>query len=183
MACRNTTTSYGSVTKLFHWIIATLIILMLIIGLVMSNLDKSPFRTWLYQLHKSIGLTILFLMVLRLLWRWVNPTPAHPSNMPKLESYAAHGLHYVLYIAIFIMASAGWTISTAGGHVTSFWWLINMSAPGIPKNHGLKEFAETVHLVLAWTITGLLIIHIAAAIKNHVKNKNDVLIKMMPSKK
>ena len=179
MPIRNTQESWGSLTRVFHWLIALLVLIMLLLGASMEEFAK-PTRSILMQIHKSIGLTVFLLMILRLCWRLINPTPHLPLTTPRWQKRAARGSHALLYFALIFMPLSGWIMSTAGGHTTRFWWLFVIKASWIPESKTLSHFASDIHLLLAWTITGLLIIHIGAALKHHFVDKDGVINRMMP---
>lgn len=180
MPARNTHDSYGSVAKLFHWVISLLIIGMLIVGTSFSFIDKGPFKMALYTAHKSTGLTILILMVLRLLWRWANPTPKLPDSVPSWQRKLAHLSHFLLYLCVILIILAGWIMSTAAGHPPNFWWMGHISLPLIPKSKQLASIASDFHTGLAWTLLVLIIIHVCGALKHHFIYKDNVLKRMAP---
>lgn len=182
MPIHNTETHYGSVSKWFHWIVALLIIGMLALGTSFDFISDKPTRLVLIQFHKTIGVTILFLMILRYLWRFMNPRPALPHTIPCWQRFASHVSHHLLYLTTFAMTLSGWIMSTAAGYSVNFWWIANITFPGIPKSEYLDELMGDIHLILAWVVFGLLIIHVLAAIKHHVIHKDDTLRRMMPSR-
>lgn len=179
---KNTSTTYGSVAKTFHWIIAILIIGMLIFGFILVNLkNTNPHREMLIGLHKSIGLTILLLVILRLFWRWINIQPPLPITVPFWEQMLAKSAHFFLYILIFLMIFSGWSLSSFGGHPVKFWNLIDVTLP-VAKNQTISSAAFTAHQVIAWVIIGIVSFHILGALKNHFIDKNQVLRRMLPGK-
>ena len=168
MSARNTLDSYGSVAKFFHWLIAALVIIMLLIGLSFEFIDYKPLKGVLMEIHKSTGLTILFLFLLRLCWRLINPTPRLPASVPSWQKMAARTSHFFLYLVVICMATSGWVMSTAAGYPPEFWWLFHISAPWVVKSKAIAEAAETTHLILAWTVTGFLVLHVLGALKHHL---------------
>ncbi|MCX7125211.1 MAG: cytochrome b [Gammaproteobacteria bacterium] len=178
----NTHHSYGSVTKFLHWLIALLVLLMLCVGVSFSYLPHSPFSSFLMQIHKSTGITILFLMAIRLFWRWMNPTPALPKKTPLWEHIAIRVVHYLFYLVIIAMPITGIIMTMAGSHPLAFWWLFNIHLPFIPEDKALSRFMFNWHNYLAWTVTALIVLHTLAALKHHFINKNNILKRMMPGK-
>jgi cytochrome b561 len=189
MIWSNNRVRYGAVAMTLHWLLATLILFMLALGLFMTSLDETdPWTFPLFQVHKSIGLTILVLSFVRLGWRAANPVPALPSGMGALERFAArgtHGLFYVLMIAIPLM---GWaTVSSAPLAVPTMWFGL-FEWPHIPFLADLpraeKRMIEgplaTTHAVLALSMLGLIVLHVAAALKHQFRDKDDVLKRMLP---
>jgi cytochrome b561 len=178
---KNTIDSYGSVTKTLHWLIAVLIIGMLVFGFFLEDIPK-PLRGEMIGLHKSIGLTILLLIILRLIWRYINPVPMLPMTVPLWEQIAARLVHLLFYLFLILMPLSGWIMSSLGGHPVLFWGLLNWTLPVTP-NESLGNFFFNVHAVIAWIIIGLLVLHIGAAIKHHFIEKNHVLRRMLPGYK
>lgn len=180
---KNTGDTYGSVTKTLHWLISLLIICMLIFGFILSDMsDKNPMKSELIGLHKSVGMTVLLLMILRLAWRFINPQPALPITVPDWEKFSARSVQVLFYLVLFIMPISGWVMSSLGGHPVMFWGWFNTALP-FTKNTQLAEEFFTVHGVIAWVIIGLLVLHVGAAFKHHFIEKNNVLRKMLPGYK
>lgn len=180
MPITNTQDSYGSVTKFFHWSIAALIILMIILGFIMTSIERGPLRSELLMIHKSTGLLLLVLIVLRICWRLVNKTPALPSHIPRWQQIVAHASHGLLYLVLLAMPISGLIYSTAAGYPPTFYNLFLVQLP-IAKNKALATFAGDTHEVLAWTLVALISIHILAALKHHFIDKSDILKRMAPA--
>lgn len=182
MGLRNTTERYGSAMKFFHWTLSILIIGMLLLGLVISQVHSRHLAGSLITWHKSIGLTILGLMVLRTIWRLSSKRPRLPASIPVWQKRLAEGLHFVLYLVIFSILLSGWIMSGAGGHKTQFFGLFDATFP-ISKNVPLEALGGKIHELLAWVITGLLVLHIVGALKHHFVDKDGVLRNMLPFSK
>lgn len=177
---KNTPKTYGSMAKFFHWIIAILIIGMLIFGFILVNLKTTnPYRETLIGLHKSIGLTILLLVILRLIWRFVNIQPPFPVTVPLWEQISAKSAHFFLYILIFVMIFSGWSLSSFGGHPVVFWNLFDVKLP-VAKNQTISSDAFLAHKIIGWALIGLVSLHILGALKNHFIDKNHILNRMLP---
>ena len=156
---------------------------MLILGTVMGYIDKeNPLKLQLYSIHKSTGVTILMLMLIRAIWRWINPIPALPDTLMSWQRKTARWSHSLLYALIIIMLLSGMVMSTATGHTIPFWGLFKFYMPWAPKNKTLASITSTTHLTLAWMIATLVVLHVAAAFKHHHIDKNDVLSRMLPGK-
>src|SRR5580698_8053628 len=114
MPTRNTALRYGNVAMSFHWIIALLVIANICAGLYMGELPRSdPNKFMIFQTHKSIGLTVLVLSVLRVIWRLINPVPPLPAGMSAPLRYVAHISHFVLYFLIVFIPLTGWIMVSA----------------------------------------------------------------------
>ena len=182
MTARNTRTSYGSVAKFFHWTVSVLVITLLIIGTIMIGLDNSPTKGNMFQIHKLTGILVLSFMVLRTLWTLNNPKPELPPGTKPWEKFAERLVHYSFYFLLIAMPFSGWIMSTAAGynpHIGS----LEFPLIGIPKSKSLAHLAEDIHYWVAWTIAAILIMHVAAALKHHFVDKDNILTRMMPNKK
>ena len=182
MIWKNTQGTYGSVTKTLHWLIALLVIGMLIFGFVLGNMPNSPMKGTLIDLHKSVGLTILLLMIIRLCWRFINLQPMLPITVPLWEQIAARTVHVFLYILLFAMPLSGWVMSSLGGHPVIFWSWLNVTLP-FTQNKALADYFFDAHTTFAWIIIALLVLHVGAALKHHFLEKNNVLKRMLPGYK
>lgn len=178
--------SYDPVAKTLHWLIALAIIGMLALGWIMADLPNGPEKFSLFQWHKSIGLTILVLALMRLTWRLKHAAPPLPASMPTWEKLAAHAGHFLLYVLMIGMPLAGWAIvSTSSlGLPTMFYGLF--SWPHLPigstpeGKKTIHDLAAWAHGVAAWVLAVLIVGHAAAAWKHHLINRDDVLTRMAP---
>ena len=179
MAIRNTVHRWGAVAQLLHWLIVALIITQFTLATLFDDLPPSARKLALLARHKSVGITILMLAVLRLLWRSTNPTPPLPATLRPWERSLARLTHALLYLLLFAVPLAGWTMSSARGFPVS--WFGFFTLPDlVPKNKALYELLVTTHGILAWTLGVVATIHMLAALKHHFVLKDDVLRRMLP---
>jgi len=179
MTLTNTNQSYGSIAKFFHWLIALLVIILLIVGYSMDQIGDKSIKLQVFNLHKLFGLTVLALITLRLLWRWANPVPLLPPEMALWEKTLEKTVKLFFYIALFIMPLSGWTFSTAAGHpphIGSY----TLAAPFVPLSKTLADQIFNIHAAFAVIVIGLLCLHIAGAFKHHFINKDNILLRMLP---
>lgn len=169
---------YTRTAKFLHWLLALLIIGMLCMGLYMGSLGFTPLKFQLYQLHKSIGITILMLVAFRLLWRFTNPAPMLPAHMPVWQKFAAHSTHTLLYILMFAMPVSGYVMSDAAGYHPTWFGLPVPILTG--PNPGLAESLALFHEYASYAIWALLAAHVGAALFHHVIVKDNTLRKMLP---
>lgn len=177
MGVRNTSVSYGSVAKFFHWLIFFLLVGMIIFGYFLEDIPKD-YKPVAYNIHKLTGLTILILMLLRGLWALSNPKPLPPFDVPVWQRWAERLVHFLLYAAIIAMPLAGWIGSIASGkppHLGSF----NVSLP-IAQDKSLASAAFEVHNTTAIIIIILVSIHILAALYHYFIKKDEILGRMWP---
>jgi cytochrome b561 len=180
-------TRYGTVAVTLHWLIAIGIIGMLILGKYMADLPNSdPSKFDLIQLHKSFGISILGLSGLRLLWRLVNKVPPLPAHMPAWERYAAHASHVLLYVLIIGIPITGWMMVSASplGIPTIYFGQFEIphlpGLQGFADQHAAEQQLRDTHELLGDVMIGLLVIHVGAALKHHLWDRDDVLLRMLP---
>lgn len=176
---KNTHHTYGSVSKFLHWTISILIIGMLALGFIMINIKEDNSRYQLYDIHKSIGITILALMIVRLIWAICNLKPDLPKDIHFLIRAAAHAAHYVLYLLAFAVPMSGFVMSCAAGHPPKYFGLFEIKPP-IAVDKVFAKFMGNMHLFLAWTILILVVLHFLGALWHHFIHKDDVLRRMLP---
>ena len=179
MALRNTQRRWGVIAQTFHWVIVALIVLQVTLAEMADDLPSGVRKLTLLARHKSVGITILGLVILRLAWRWLNEHPPLPGTLKRYEQALARFTHGALYVLLFAMPLSGWTMSSARGFPVSwfgFWQLPDL----VPKNHALYEALVTTHGTLAVVLCGVVALHVAAALKHHFMHKDDVLRRMLP---
>jgi cytochrome b561 len=176
---RNTDAAWGPIAKLFHWGVAALIFTQFALGWIAVTYRLSPTKIQLFIWHKSIGVLVLLLVVLRLAWRLMNPSPALPADTTKPEALAARTSHGLLYALMLAMPLSGWVINSAANiPLRVFWWwpLPAIVAP----DKALEQLAKQVHLTLFVAIAIVVAVHAAAALRHHFVKRNDVLARMWP---
>src|SRR5712664_382594 len=176
---RNDADSWGAPAKLFHWVIAALILAQIALGLMAASWRLSPAKLELFFWHKSTGMLILALVALRLLWRLANPAPALPSGMPAWERAAAHLSHGLLYVLMIALPIAGWIVNSASNVPFRIFWLIPLPAIVAPDKPTADLF-EVVHGGLFTLFALVLVAHIGAALRHHFVKRNTVLVRMLP---
>lgn len=179
MSLHNTPTTYGSLSKLFHWVMALLIIGMLGVGIYMTDLPDEPGKFQIYGIHKSLGITLLALALGRLLWRFINTQPAMSLSLSPLLRRFAQGVHGFLYVAMFALPLSGWGMSSAAGYPVSFFGLFTLPAL-LDKNPALAKILKETHEILGYTLIGVLVVHVVAALVHHFWYKDQVLKRMLP---
>ena len=175
MLLKNNTNRFGLVAITLHWLVALTVFCLFGFGLWMTSLDY--YDSWYKQgpwLHKSIGISLFFVMVFRLCWRMLTPPPAAlPSHKPR-EIRMAHIAHLLLYLLPFAIMASGYLISTADNRAIEVFGLFSIPATitSIPDQ---EDVAGLVHLVLASSLVGLAVLHAAAALKHHFIDKDKTL--------
>lgn len=176
---RNSTSAWGSPAKLFHWIGAIAILVLIGYGWWMTHMVERAERPANYAWHAALGYDLLALLVLRLLWRWMNTTPELPNDMQPWERRAAHTGHIGLYVLMFGAALLGWAL--AGTFQTPYTAdLLGTSFPRIvaATARPMHELFENTHLIISYLLGVLVVVHIGAALRHHYVKHNDVLRRM-----
>jgi cytochrome b561 len=182
MSLKNTLQTYGSVAKFFHWTIFLLIAALLTIGFLMTGMPMGPDKFKIYGLHKSVGITLLLLVLLRLIWKLANITPLLPNSLTPLEKLAARSVHALLYVAIIAMPLSGWLMSSASGFsVSVFGWFTLPDLIGPDK--ALAGQLRDLHGWLGFVVIVLVLAHAGAALLHHFYYKDNILRRMLPFSK
>ncbi len=176
MLIRDTSEGYGVVSRLFHWLMAIAIFAMFILGLWMVRLDYySPYYNSAPDIHRSVGMVLLFALILRWLWRASNPKPSDAELSP-LEQKASYAVHWGFYALLLALMVSGYLISTSGGDpISVFGWF---DVPSLIHARGLETPAGTVHRILAYAVIALAAVHALAALKHHFIDKSSIMSRM-----
>jgi cytochrome b561 len=175
---KNTENSYGSLTKLFHWTVALLIIAMLVVGNVMTGMENTPTKFEVYFIHKSIGVMVLLLVAMRFSWRLMNIQPRH-DDIAKWQKIASDIVHKLLYVCMFAMPMSGWAMSSAAGRPVSFFGLFTLPDIVAADRDMAGIYAEA-HELIGWAIVALLCAHVGAALMHHFIFRDRTLKRMLP---
>jgi cytochrome b561 len=174
---------------LLHWLTAAGIAALIVIGLIMTQLTSQISQMeifTLYQLHKSVGITVLLLVVVRVLWRFAHRPPALPEEMTSAEKGAAHGLHWLLYLFMIGMPLTGWAVVSSSPFNLPTVLYNRVPWPDLPVLPTLANKAAVshvlglVHAYGSWILIALLGIHIGAAVRHHVVKRDPILARMVP---
>ncbi|WP_299657444.1 cytochrome b/b6 domain-containing protein [uncultured Tateyamaria sp.] len=190
MPLANTADRYGSLSKTFHWLTALLIITLIPLGVVANRMayqlksssapadDLVAQTAWLFSLHKTLGVIVFFVAVLRILWALSQPKPGllHPDR--KLESFAAETVHWLLYGSLVVVPLSGWIHHAAASGFAPIWWPFGQTLPLIPKSEALAGVMAGAHWVLTKVLVASVLLHIAGALKHHVIDKDATLRRM-----
>lgn len=170
---------WGRVSQLFHWACAVLIVTLGAIGLYMTELTSPVAKIRIYALHKSLGLTLLALVLLRLLWRWSRSAPGPVPGMKHHLRLAADGMHGALYVLMLAMPLTGWLINSTAGYPLQWFRLFNV--PSIAaKDEALNHTAKLLHEYGFYVLAALVLGHVAAALYHHLFLDDGTLHRMLP---
>ncbi|WP_312169911.1 cytochrome b [Stutzerimonas kunmingensis] len=179
MHWRNSSTNYGLTSIALHWLVAIAVFGLFGLGFWMVGLNyySSWYRT-APDLHKSIGIALFLIMLLRVLWRFVSPAPAPLASQGRLTRTAARLGHSLLYLGLFLVMISGYLISTADGRPISVFGLFEVPAliTSIPDQ---ADSAGIVHEYAAWALVIFAVIHALAALKHHFIDRDATLKRML----
>ena len=163
---------------ILHWIIAILILILLPLGWYMVDLPRGPDRSWYFALHKSIGLSVFILIVMRTIWRVLYIPPELPSYISTLKQSVIHWMHKLLYLVMFIQPLSGYFSSSFSGYKTKIW--------GIPLPHWgwkdpqLNTLFSTIHEYSSIFFIALVSLHLAGVFYHIHRKEKDILRRMLP---
>jgi cytochrome b561 len=181
MPARNSPVRYGYVAQALHWVIVGLLVVQVTLGRIADELPLGFEKLVTLARHKSFGITILGLAVVRLAWRWFDRPPPLPP-MPRWQHVAAHLNHWGLYALLFAMPVSGWMMSSASNIPVSWFGLAQLPDLVAP-DRGLKETLEEVHETLAKVLYTLAGLHVAAALKHQFFDRDGLLLRMVPGRR
>jgi cytochrome b561 len=172
-------THWHAISKLLHWLMAALILAMAWLGLTMGGLPNGPDKIATYALHKSIGLSVLALAIVRLLWRLRTDAPAPVAGTPAWQARLATATHAALYLLLFALPLTGWLLNSAAGFPLQWFGLFNLPALA-GQNEALQAFATGAHELLFWLLAVLVLAHAGAALFHHLFQGDATLARMLP---
>lgn len=179
MRFANTRQAYGVISIGLHWMIALLVIGLFLLGLYMTSLDYyDPWYQAAPDMHRSLGIVMVVLLLFRLLWRLISPLPEPVGNDPLILRRAAELVHWGLYLLLFAIAVSGYLITTADGRgIEVFGWF---TLPALlPAFDNMEDVAGEVHWVLAVVMLTLVGVHSLAALKHHFIDRDATLMRML----
>jgi cytochrome b561 len=172
---------YNPVAITLHWVLALALVGIFLAGSYMVDLPFSPLRLKLYNWHKWAGVSILTLSVLRLAWRITHRPPELPkamvSQMPQWQQWAHHATHYGLYLLFFVVPLLGWAYSSAAGFPIVVFGVIPLPDL-VAANKELAETLKPLHGWAAWSLSGLVVLHLVAALKHQFINRDGLIQRM-----
>lgn len=175
------TKQYNRISKIFHWVMALLIIGQIAGGIFMvyfidseSSFNRSDF----YSLHKSFGVLVIILVAFRVINRLINKPPAIPATINKIERFLAHAGHYSMYVLMFLIPISGYLMSNSFGYSVK---LFSIKLPNlIEKDYYYAPLYKNIHFYLGYILLAVIVLHILATIRHRYfdKKENDILKRM-----
>ncbi|MBA5727965.1 cytochrome b [Bombella sp. TMW2.1889] len=174
---------YGPVAIILHWVIALLLIFMIGLGLYMDHIPVSD-PTPLHQLHKSVGIVTMLLIVVRIIWRLTHRAPALPKDMPTAQRVVAGGMEGLLYLFQIFLPVTGWLMVSAMAMPIVLFGLVSWPLIPLPQSvmdsGYLAEIMPDVHNWLAWSFGGFIALHVLAALHHRFIRKDQVVDRILP---
>jgi len=171
--------SYSGFAKLLHWVIAVMILGMIPVGIIMHNLEPSALQNQLYNLHRSFGVVVLALMLIRVVYRFAHGVPAPEPSLPPFQRVVSNLVHLALYALVISQAFVGWIATSAFGAPISVFGLFVMPDL-VAKDQALAGPLFDAHYVMGLMIAGLLVLHIGAALFHYFVRRDGVMRRMLP---
>ena len=163
-----------------HWLIALLIVCAFALGWVMTDIPGfTPAKLKYYSWHKWLGVTVFALAIIRVLWRATHRPPALPDGMPALQRVGAHGVHALLYVLMFAIPVTGYLYSSASNIPVVYLGIVPLPRL-IDPDPVLKGTFKTLHVSLNYVLLTLVGLHVVAAVKHHVLDRDGLLSRMLP---
>jgi cytochrome b561 len=171
---------YDPVAQGLHWLVAALAVAVVGLGLTIPEAARgNTARFLILLLHRSLGITIFAVMVVRLLWRCRHAPPPLPEHMAPIERHLATAAHWMLYVLFLGMPLTGYLNSAAAGHSVDFFGVLTIP-PLLPENPRLAQIAIALHLAGQWLVYLFVAMHSAAALIHHFVRRDDVMVRMLP---
>jgi cytochrome b561 len=170
--------AYSATARALHWITAVLVLVLLPLGLVIANNWGGSLQDSLYNLHRSIGTTIIVLIFVRLGYRLTHPPLPLPDDIPPIQRFAAHATHWALYRLLIVQPFIGWVATSAYRAPIVVFGLFGLP-PIWPKDRAFSDRLFAVHGLMATLIACLVTAHIGAALHHHFVRKDRILMRMI----
>ena len=180
MQVRNSDRRWGAVSQLLHWSILALIAWLAWLGLTMVDMPPTPAKISAYALHKSLGLTLLALVTVRLAWRLLAGAPKPVPGTPTWQERIASITHWALYALMFAIPVSGWVFNSASGYPLQWFRKFNLPAIAAPGEQ-LAAVSAQVHEYGFWLLLALVLAHAGAAVYHHFFQGDDTLRRMLPA--
>lgn len=168
---------YTRFAILLHWVMAILILVTWSIAIAASDMSLSPTRIAAYSWHKWLGETVFFLVLIRLVWRATHPAPPLNVPMPLWQERAMKWTHIALYLLMLLIPLVGWLLSSAKGYTVNYFDLFELPDL-VAKDKALGHTLKEIHEALANLFILLIGLHILAALKHQLIDKDHLLRRM-----
>lgn len=187
MTLTNTLTRYGAVTKTLHWVTAIGILAVIPLGIIANGMafdtpEALAAKAQLFSWHKTIGVTLFFVALARILWALTQPKPVPLQPERRLETLLAAVVHWLLYGSLVLVPLSGWIHHAATEGFAPIWWPLGQSLPFVPKSNDLAQVFAGLHVVFERVLILSLLLHVAGALKHHIVDRDATLRRMLPGR-
>ncbi|HZG08336.1 MAG TPA: cytochrome b [Allosphingosinicella sp.] len=170
---------YTGVAIWLHWTIAALLIGNIFLGLYHDSFGR-PVTAWMMFVHKAVGLSVLGLTLVRFAYRLLHRPPACDPVLKRWEQGLASFIHWLFYAMLIAIPLTGWLLSSSNGRVTDYFGLFEVAPLPVPRSDDLNDLFEDLHEWLAKAVIGLVLLHVAGALKHHLQGHRQVMGRMAP---
>jgi cytochrome b561 len=168
---------YNSTAITLHWLIALLIVIAFSVGHYMADLDLSPWKLKVFAWHKWVGVTIFALVLFRIFWRSTHAVPVLPAGMSAMMKMLSGLTHLAIYLLMLAIPLSGWLHSSAAG-VTVVYFNVLTLPDLVGKDKALAHLFKEIHESLNWALLGLVMLHVAAALKHQLVDRDNLMNRM-----
>jgi cytochrome b561 len=168
---------YSVTARVLHWLTAVLVLTMIPVGIVMVNIDGGPLQDFLFNLHRSFGVLLMPVILLRVAYRLIHPPPPLPADIPAVQQFAAWFVHVALYVLLIVQPIVGWLGTSAFPAPIHVFGLFDLP-PIWPPDRVFSDQVFVVHRAIGYLIALLVCAHVAAALFHHFVRRDDVLLRM-----
>ncbi|HWH18588.1 MAG TPA: cytochrome b [Allosphingosinicella sp.] len=170
---------YSRVAMWFHWILAALIVANLFLGLFHEDFGRAA-TPWMMFYHKATGITILALSLARLLWRLGHRPPPFDQALRPWEALLARITHWLFYVLMIAIPLTGWMLSSSSGRTTNYFGLFEIGLLPVSRSDAAHDLFEELHEILGKLMIGLILLHLAGALKHHLQGHRHLIGRMGP---
>lgn len=187
MSLANTADTYGTVTKTLHWLTVLLIFTVIPLGIIAHGMpyetsDQLAQKALLFSLHKTVGVTIFFVALARIVWAGAQPKPGLLNADKPVERILAQTIHWTLYGSLVLVPMTGWIHHAATTGFAPIWWPFGQDLPFVPKSESLAQTFAGLHVVFERVLVLSILLHVAGALKHHFVDKDSTLRRMLPGR-
>lgn len=173
---------YSAVAIWLHWIIALLLVTNLFLGFQHEAFGK-PAEAWLMFYHKAIGISVFALTLFRLGWRLGHRPPPLDASVTPWERRLAHSIHALFYVALVAIPLTGWLLSSSSGRPTNWFGLFSIPPLPVSRSDDAHDLFEEAHELLAFLSIGLILLHLAGALKHHLQGHRHLIRRILPGRR